>query len=64
MFQSDDLRKQCSNLKTLTERQEQVLSKKEKQLQDQGEEIKDLKKVQDAIFNLSKTRGGSTSGAC
>ena len=58
------MRKQCSNLKTLTERQEQVLSKKEKQLQDQGEEIKDLKKVQDAIFNLSKTRGGSTSGAC
>jgi len=59
----EDLKKQCSSLKTLTERQEQVLSKKEKQIQEQNENIKDLKSVQDAIFNLSKNRNGSTSGA-
>ena len=57
------MKKQCSSLKTLTERQEQVLSKKEKQIQEQNENIKDLKSVQDAIFNLSKNRNGSTSGA-
>ena len=61
--QVEDLKKQCSSLKTLTERQEQVLSKKEKQIQEQNEDIKDLKRVQDAIFNLSKNRNGSTSGA-
>ena len=48
----------------MTDRQEQVLSKKEKQIQEQSEEIKDMKRVQDAIFNLSKTRNGSTTGAC
>ena len=63
-FQTDDLKRQCSSLETLTKRQEQALSKKEKQLQDQTEEMKEMKKIQDAIFNLSsKTRNQST-GAC
>merc|ERR1712098_604514 len=63
--ETDDLKRQCSSLETLTKRQEQALSKKEKQLQDQTEEMKEMKKIQDAIFNLSsKTRGQSTSSAC
>ena len=37
LIQVEDLKKQCSSLKTLTERQEQVLSKKEKQIQEQNE---------------------------
>merc|ERR1719481_1665904 len=60
----DDLRKQCSSLETLSKRQEQAISKKEKQLQEQTEEIQEMKRIQDAIFNLSKNRGQSTSGAC
>ena len=63
--QVDDYKKQCSSLETLTKRQEQALNKKEKQLSDQNEEIKEMKRIQDAIFNLSnKSRGQSTSGAC
>ena len=63
--QVDDFKKQCSSLETLTKRQEQALNKKEKQLSDQNEEIKEMKRIQDAIFNLSnKSRGQSTSGAC
>ena len=53
-----------SSLDSLSKRQEQALSKKEKQNQDLQEEMKELRRVQDAIFNLSKSRGGSTSGAC
>lgn len=59
----DDLRKQCSSLETLSKRQEQALNKKEKLLQESQDEVKEMRRVQDAIFNLSKTRGGS-SAAC
>jgi len=59
----DDLRKQCSSLETLSKRQEQALNKKEKLLQESQEEVKEMRRVQDAIFNLSKTRGAS-SAAC
>jgi len=60
--ENDDLRKQCSSLETLSKRQEQALSKKEKLLQESQEEVKEMRRVQDAIFNLSKARG--TSSAC
>jgi len=59
--ENEDLRKQCASLETLSKRQEQALNKKEKLLQEQQEEVKEMRRVQDAIFNLSKTRG---SAAC
>eukprot|EP00092_Neocalanus_flemingeri_P107418 GFUD01137871.1.p1 GENE.GFUD01137871.1~~GFUD01137871.1.p1 ORF type:complete len:824 (-),score=300.44 GFUD01137871.1:355-2826(-) len=59
--ENDDLRKQCASLETLSKRQEQALSKKEKLLQESQEETKEMRRVQDAIFNLSKARG---SAAC
>jgi len=59
--ENEDLRKQCASLETLSKRQEQALSKKEKLLQESQEEVKEMRRVQDAIFNLSKTRG---SAAC
>jgi len=59
--ENEDLRKQCASLETLSKRQEQALSKKEKLLQESQEETKEMRRVQDAIFNLSKTRG---SAAC
>jgi len=57
----DDLRKQCASLETLSKRQEQALNKKEKLLQESQEEVKEMRRVQDAIFNLSKTRGASAA---
>jgi len=59
--ENEDLRKQCASLETLSKRQEQALNKKEKLLQEQQDEVKEMRRVQDAIFNLSKTRG---SAAC
>jgi hypothetical protein len=40
----------------LTKRQEQALSKKEKQLSDQSEEITECRRIQEQIFNLSRVR--------
>lgn len=57
--ENEDLRKQCASLETLSKRQEQALNKKDKLLQESQEETKEMRRVQDAIFNLSKTRGGS-----
>jgi len=63
--ENEDLKKQCAQLQTLSKSQEQALAKKEKQLQENVEEIKDLRKLQETIFNLSKTRSGSNgSAAC
>jgi hypothetical protein len=45
----------------LSKRQEQALNKKEKLLQESQAEVTEMRRVQDAIFNLSKTRG---SAAC
>ena len=39
------------------------MTKKEKQLQESQDEVKEMKKIQDAIFNLSKTRNTSSSSA-
>lgn len=49
-----DLQKECNSLKTLTKRQEQALAKKEKQLQEQSEEMNSYRAIQEQIFNLSK----------
>merc|ERR550519_2036147 len=57
--EGDQLRKQCSSLETLTKRQEQALAKKEKQLMEQQEECKEMKKIQDAIFNLSRAKASN-----
>eukprot|EP00090_Calanus_glacialis_P002035 TRINITY_DN11524_c0_g1_i1.p1 TRINITY_DN11524_c0_g1~~TRINITY_DN11524_c0_g1_i1.p1 ORF type:complete len:825 (+),score=377.38 TRINITY_DN11524_c0_g1_i1:53-2527(+) len=59
--ENEDLRKQCASLETLSKRQEQALNKKEKLLQESQAEVTEMRRVQDAIFNLSKTRG---SAAC
>lgn len=57
--EGDQLRKQCSSLETLTKRQEQALGKKDKQLMEQQEECKEMKKIQDAIFNLSRAKASN-----
>ena len=40
---------------------EEAIMKKDKQMEGRDEEIVDLKKIRDAIFNLSKSTAG---GAC
>ena len=54
----DTLKKEHSGLQTLSKRQEQALAKKEKQLQDQMDELAECRKIQEQIFNLSKFRNG------
>ena len=46
-------------METLTKRQEQALAKKEKQLMDQQVECQEMKKIQDAIFNLSRAKASN-----
>ena len=62
--QGEDLNKQCQQLRALSKSQEAALGKKEKAIQENEVEIKDLRKLQETIFNLSKVRSGSGSGAC
>ena len=50
----DTIRQELGSLKQLTKRQEQALTKKEKQIQEQAEEINSFKTIQEQIFNLSK----------
>jgi hypothetical protein len=50
----ESVKKELTSLKQLTKRQEQAIQKKEKQLQEQSDEMNSLKTVQEAIFNLSK----------
>ena len=58
------MNKQCQQLRALSKSQEAALGKKEKAIQENEAEIKDLRKLQETIFNLSKVRSGSGSGAC
>jgi len=62
--EGEDLNKQCQQLRALSKSQEAALGKKEKAIQENEAEIKDLRKLQETIFNLSKVRSGSGSGAC
>ena len=50
----DTARQELISLKQLTKRQEQALTKKDKQIQEQTEEISSFKTIQEQIFNLSK----------
>ena len=61
-FQAEDLKKECAQMKTLTKSQEQALAKKEKMIHENEDEIKDLRKLQETIFNLSKVRSNSAGG--
>eukprot|EP00095_Tigriopus_kingsejongensis_P012541 snap_masked-scaffold262_size232883-processed-gene-1.8 protein:Tk12541 transcript:snap_masked-scaffold262_size232883-processed-gene-1.8-mRNA-1 annotation:"protein cip2a" len=57
----ETLKKECASLQTLTKRQEQALAKKDKLLADQHDELHEVRRIQEQIFNLSnKTRNGST----
>ena len=62
-FQGEDLTKQCQQLQALSNSQAKALAKKEKAIQDSDAEIKDLRKLQETIFNLSKVRSGSSGSA-
>jgi len=62
--ENEELRKKCSTLENLSKNQEKALNKKEKLLQESMEEVKQMRQVQDAIFNLSKTRGSNSAGSC
>ena len=57
------MNKQCQQLRALSKSQEAALGKKEKTIQENEAEIKDLRKLQETIFNLSKVRSGSGSAA-
>ena len=61
-LQAEDLKKECTQIKTLTKSQEQTLAKKEKMIHENEDEIKDLRKLQKTIFNLSKVRSNSAGG--
>ena len=61
-FQAEDLKKECAQMKTLTKSQEQALAKKEKMIHENEDEIKDLRKLQETMFNLSKVRSNSAGG--
>lgn len=48
------LRKEAVNLQSLTKSQQQALIKKDKMLQEQSQELEQVRKIQEQIFNLSK----------
>ena len=52
----DRLTKEVSSLQSLSKRQEQALAKKDKQLQDNAEELNDMRRIHEQIFNLSKMK--------
>jgi len=60
----EDLKKHSAQLQSLSKSQEQALAKKEKQIQDNENEMKDLRKIQETIFNLSRVRPNNAGGAC
>lgn len=53
-------KKECASLQTLTKRQEQALAKKDKLLADQNNELSEVRRIQEQIFNLSKVRNASS----
>ncbi len=55
----EKLSRELTSLQSLTKGQEQALAKKDKQLQDNQEELGELRRIHEQIFNLSKLRGGS-----
>jgi len=59
--EAEDLRKKCLQLQTLSKSQETALTRKEKQIQEQDTELKELRQLQATIFNLSKTRNSSSA---
>merc|ERR1711971_558638 len=61
--EGEDLTKQCQQLQALSNSQAKALAKKEKAIQESDAEIKDLRKLQETIFNLSKVRSGSSGSA-
>jgi hypothetical protein len=52
----DRLTKEVASLQSLSKRQEQALAKKDKQLQDNTEEINEMRRIHEQIFNLSKLK--------
>ena len=50
----DRLTKEVASLQSLTKRQEQALAKKDKMLQENGEELNEMRRIHEQIFNLSK----------
>jgi len=61
--EGEELRKQVATMEQLSKRQEHVLSKKDKELTKTKEELGNMQKIHDQIFNLS-TKARGTSGAC
>ena len=61
--ENEELRGQCASLETLTKRLEQALAKKEKQLKESEDELKEVRRIQDQIFNLSKSRNLSAASS-
>jgi len=60
--EGEELRKQVGNMEQVSKRQSHVLSKRDKELAEVKEELANMKKIHDQIFNLStKARG---SAAC
>jgi len=51
------LAREVTSLQNLTKGQEQALSKKDKQLLDNQDELAELRRIHEQIFNLSKLRG-------
>lgn len=58
----EKLNREMSSLQSLTKGQEQALAKKDKQLQDNQEELGELRRIHEQIFNLSKLRGSKWKG--
>ncbi len=56
----ESLKKECSLHQQVIRRQEQALAKKDKQLQEQTDELDQMRKVQEQIFNLSKMKSSSS----
>jgi len=52
----DRLSKEVASLQSLTNLQKEALKKKDKQLQENVEEMNDLKKIHEQIFSLSKLK--------
>ncbi len=52
----ESIRKEHSLLQQVNRRQEQALAKKDKQLQDQTDELDQVRQIQEQIFNLSKLK--------
>ena len=58
--EAEALRREVAQLQALTKRQEAAIAKKDKTLQEQASELAETKKIQEAIFNLSKKSATSS----